>query len=75
MLFDDYGSNGCLSPDGKKLLFTREGAPWWRKGYHGSQAAQVWWYDLEQKKFDKWAADAAGCPGRSGSRTVEASIS
>ena len=30
LLFDDYGQNGCLSPDGKRLLFTREGTAWWR---------------------------------------------
>jgi Tol biopolymer transport system component len=50
-LFDDYGANGSLSPDGTKLLFTREGEPWWRKGYHGSQASQVWIHDLEKKTF------------------------
>ncbi|HMP17415.1 MAG TPA: hypothetical protein PKD72_10355, partial [Gemmatales bacterium] len=50
-LFDDYGSNGCLSPDGKKLLFNREGHQWWRKGYYGTQASQIWMYDLEKKEF------------------------
>jgi tricorn protease len=51
LLFDDYGNNGTLSPDGKKLLFTREGPEWWRKGYTGSQASQVWLYDLDKKEF------------------------
>ncbi|MFO0812449.1 MAG: S41 family peptidase [Gemmatales bacterium] len=51
LLFDDYGSNASLSPDGKKLLFNREGHQWWRKGYHGTQASQVWMYDLEKKTF------------------------
>ncbi|MBX7103245.1 MAG: DPP IV N-terminal domain-containing protein [Gemmataceae bacterium] len=50
-LFDDYGLQGNLSPDGRKLLFVREGTQWWRKGYHGSQAAQVWMYDLDSGKF------------------------
>ncbi|MFT3881050.1 MAG: S41 family peptidase [Gemmatales bacterium] len=50
-LFDDYGSNASLSPDGKKVLFTREGHSWTRKGYHGTQASQIWMYDLESKKF------------------------
>ena len=27
ILFDDYGHDGSISPDGKKLLFAREGAP------------------------------------------------
>ena len=53
MLFDDYGADGNLSPDGKKLLFTREGEGWWRKGYKGSRVAQVWLYDLEAKTFTK----------------------
>jgi tricorn protease len=53
LLFDGYGSSGTLSPDGKRLLFTREGEPWWRKGYRGSQASQVWLYDVEEKRFTR----------------------
>ena len=52
LIFDDYGTSGTFSPDGKKLLFTREGPEWWRKGYTGSASAQVWTYDLENKKFE-----------------------
>jgi tricorn protease len=52
LLFNDYGSSGTMSADGKKLLFTREGPEWWRKGYVGSAAAQVWCYDLERKQFE-----------------------
>jgi tricorn protease len=59
-LFDDYGTSGTLSPDGKKLLFTREGSPWWRKGYRGSQASQVWSYDLEKKAFEQLLSDDSG---------------
>jgi tricorn protease len=61
MLFDDYGADGVLSPDGKRLLFTREGEAWWRKGYKGSQASQIWLYDLESKSFQKVLAHDAGC--------------
>lgn len=73
LLFDDYGAQGSLSPHGRKLLFVREGAPWWRKGYHGSQASQVWMFDLDTKKFTKvcapdrgshsplWKPDGGGC--------------
>jgi tricorn protease len=61
MLFDDYGHDGKLSPDGRRLLFAREGAPWWRKGYHGSQASQVWLYDLDQKTFQKVLSEDGGC--------------
>src|SRR5262245_7566723 len=61
LLFDDYGSSGALSPSGKQLLFTREGPSWWRKGYHGSQASQIWMCDLESKKFSKLLDDPHGC--------------
>jgi tricorn protease len=61
LLFDDYGQSGCLSPDGKRLLFTREGPVWWRKGYHGSQASQIWLYDLESKSFRRLLDEATGC--------------
>jgi tricorn protease len=61
MLFDNYGQNGCLSPDGKRLLFTREGPAWWRKGYHGSQASQVWLYELDGKTFRRLLAEDTGC--------------
>jgi tricorn protease len=61
LLFDDYGHQGSLSPDGRQLLFTREGQAWWRKGYHGSQAAQIWLYDLETKLFRKLLSEEAGC--------------
>jgi tricorn protease len=60
LLFDDYGLNGCLSPDGRRLLFTREGPAWWRKGYHGSQASQIWLYDLDKKSFTKILDDDRG---------------
>lgn len=53
LLFDDYGNDGTLSRDGKKLLFTREGEGWWRKGYTGARVAQVWLYDFESKSFTK----------------------
>lgn len=52
VLFDDYGGNGQLAPDGKKLLYTREGTAWWRKGYRGSQAAQVWLFDLTEGRHE-----------------------
>ena len=45
LLFDAYGQDGALSPDGTKLLYVREGERWWRKGYRGPQAAQIWLWD------------------------------
>ncbi|HZZ82882.1 MAG TPA: S41 family peptidase [Gemmataceae bacterium] len=53
LVFDDYGDTGALSPDGKKLLFTREGEGWWRKGYKGSRVAQVWLHDRDAGTFTK----------------------
>jgi tricorn protease len=61
LLFDDYGQDGRLSPDGRQLLFTREGPPWWRKGYHSSQASQVWLYELDSKSFRRILDEDTGC--------------
>ena len=51
VLFDTYGDEPSLSPDGKRLLFTREGYPIYRKGVHSSKACQIWMYNLESGKF------------------------
>lgn len=42
LLFDAEGHSGALSPDGKRLLFCREGGDLYRKGYRGSKASQIW---------------------------------
>ena len=60
LLFDGYGDDGRLSPDGTKLLFTREGEKPWRVGYHGTRAAQVWLYDIPSGKFTKLMNDPTG---------------
>ena len=61
LMFDASGREASLSPDGKKLLFTREGVAWWRKGYRGSQASQVWLYDLATAEFRKLVDHETGC--------------
>lgn len=61
LLFDDYGTDGTLSPDGKKLLFTREGEGWHRKGYKGSRVTQVWLHDRDAKTFTKLLHEDFGC--------------
>lgn len=61
LLFDDYGQNGSLSPDGKRLLFTREGPAWWRKGYRGSQASQIWMWEADTNAFTQLLNHEAGC--------------
>ncbi|NNE92878.1 MAG: hypothetical protein HKN23_14635, partial [Verrucomicrobiales bacterium] len=42
LLFDAEGVRAALSPNGKKLLFTREGYDLYRKGYRGTKASQIW---------------------------------
>ena len=60
-VFNAYGQEGSLSPDGSQLLFTREGERWWRKGYRGSRASQVWLYRFKNKKFRQLLKFDRGC--------------
>jgi len=72
LVFDAYGGYGTVSPEGKRILFTRESARWWRKGYYGPNASQIWMYDIESKEFTKllehergsryplWKSDGSG---------------
>ena len=53
LLFDAHSEQPAISPDGKKVLFIREGTPWWRKGYRGSQRGQLWLYDVETQKYQR----------------------
>ena len=61
MLFDAYIVNAKISPDGSKVLFSREGAGGYRTGYYGSQASQIWIYDLATKKYTQPVSDIHGC--------------
>jgi len=61
ILFDATGRNGRYSPDGKNILFVRGGAPTYRKGYLGSQAARIWNYSVEDKTFSEPVSDPSGC--------------
>ncbi len=60
-LFDAVAKNGRISPDGKQILFNREGVELYRKGYHGTQASQVWLYDLEAESFSQPVESEFGC--------------
>ena len=60
-LFDDYGNEASIAPDGKRVLFVREGVSWVRKGYVGSQDAQIWMFDVQTKQFAKVLALPGGC--------------
>ena len=61
LLFDAYGSQPALSPDGTKILFQREGVAWWRKGYYGSQSAQIWLYDVPTATFTEVLHEPTEC--------------
>ena len=61
LVVDASGKYGKLSPDGQKLAFQREGKPWWRKGYVGSQAAQIWLYDFKANSFQLAVTNPYGC--------------
>lgn len=51
VLFDSEGSEPSLSPDGARVLFTVEGGDLYRKRLAGSNASQVWLYDLRDQRF------------------------
>lgn len=53
VLLDDCATEGSVSPDGKQVLFTREGEVWWRQGYRGSRAGQTWMLNREDGRCRK----------------------
>ena len=61
LIVDAYGEHGTLSPDGGRMLFTREGMQLYRKGYQGSNASQIWLVDLATKTFVQPVSDPGGC--------------
>lgn len=61
LIFNAYGEDARLSPDGKKILFVREGVETYRKSYSGSQASQIWLYNLEDKSFSQPVQNKYGC--------------
>ena len=65
LLFDaEHGfGTASLSPDGKKLLFTREGGDLYRRGYRGSRSSQIWLaenLETKQPKFTQVIARETG---------------
>lgn len=61
IVFDAYADDARLSSDGKKIFFSREGERWWRKGYTGERAAQVWEYSTENDEFTELLHEGVGC--------------
>ena len=49
----DWGYYGTYSPDGSKFVFNRHTPVWWRKHYRGSNAADLWIYDVKAKTYKK----------------------
>ncbi len=60
LVFDAYGKEGHLSPDGSRVLFVREGVRGYRKGYRGSQAGQLWMFDRTSGKYTRLADHPGG---------------
>ncbi len=73
VLLDDSASQPSLSPDGSKILFVREGERWWRKGYRGERAGQIWQLDLASGQTTELLHEGVECLWRSGCLTPLAS--
>lgn len=56
-LFNAFGRDADLSPDATRVAFVREGERWWRRGYRGARAAQIWLRDLDAKTYRKVSED------------------
>lgn len=56
----DLSSDGDLDRSGSRLLFTRGLVPWWRQGYRGSAAQDVYLLDLETRACRR-LTQFAGC--------------
>lgn len=61
ILVDAAVKNPKLSPNGKRILFNREGERWWRKGYAGERSSQVWQYDLNSHQFKELLHGGVEC--------------
>ena len=64
-LHDAFGRYPKISPDGRKVLFTRGGSHWSRRHYRGPDARDVWLYDRMDHSFTRlthWEGnDARAC--------------
>ena len=61
LLFDAYGYDADISPDGNRVLFTRGSAQLYRKGYRGSKASQIWSYDTRTGEYALVRKEPGGC--------------
>ncbi len=60
MVFDDHGKDAAFSPNGRRMLFVREGTDDFRQGYRGSAAGQIWMYDLDTRQVTQLVSRATG---------------
>ena len=61
VLADATATDASLDRKGKKVLFVREGERWWRKGYKGERASQIWMLDLETKEMTELLHEGVDC--------------
>jgi tricorn protease len=47
----DTGQTGMMKQDGSMVAFTRKGGSYWRKGYSGNRADDIWVQDVRTKKI------------------------
>lgn len=50
-LMEAFGTQGAISPDGKLLAYSDNGVQWWRKRFRGSDASNIWYYELSTGKY------------------------
>jgi tricorn protease len=61
VLADATATDAALDRKGRRVLFVREGERWWRKGYQGERAAQVWLLDLKTGSFEEVLHEGVDC--------------
>ena len=64
LIFDAHSECGKLSPNGKSILFQRDGSAWWRKGYKASKAGKIWHYLIEKGSFKMLVDETTDCRSR-----------
>ena len=61
VLADATAADASLDRTGTRVPFVREGERWWRKGYQGERAAQVWLLNLESGEFAELLHEGVDC--------------
>ena len=64
LVFDAHGDSASFSPDGSRILWSRDGDDPYRRGYRGSKAATVWSYDIAGAAFQPLARAESGADCR-----------